>query len=158
MAKTTGRSWGRKSSGTVTVIETRVHRSSERNAKLAFFLTLFVTLLLTASIVSDYIHPILALFVGLAAGLFAGAIAWALVRIWPVIRVIWWWTPEILLTLGLVYGWTGLARTTDAAVRLVVLAVLIGVPALLPWTRHRIVALAWCVIVRPRWTVCLRTW
>ena len=61
-------------------------------------------------IAADRIHPILALLLGFAIGTATGAVVWALVRIWPLIRLIWWWTPEISLALGIVYGWTALAR------------------------------------------------
>jgi hypothetical protein len=106
--RTSGRAW-RRGGGTVTVIEARVHRTSERNAKLAFFVTLLVVALLSATVIADRIHPVLALFVGLALGTMAAAVAWTLVRVWPVLRLLWWWTPEILLTLTLVYGFTALA-------------------------------------------------
>jgi hypothetical protein len=151
---TSGRSWSRRSSGTVTVIEARVHRSSERNARLAFFLTLFTVALLAATVAASYIHPILALFVGIALGAISGAIVWALVRVWPVLRLLWWWTTEITLGLAVVYGFIGLAHHTNLPVRLAAVVLVVGVPAVLPWTRRPIVALAWCVIVRHRIRTC----
>src|SRR4051812_10341631 len=138
----TGRSWSRKNSGTVTVIEARVHRSSERNARLAFFVTLFVVGLLAATVAASYIHPILALFLGAAIGVASAGIVWTLVRVWPVIRLLWWWTAEIGLGLAVVYGFTALATHTTTPVRLAVVVALVGVPAAIPWTRRRIVALA----------------
>jgi len=138
----------------VTVIEARVHRSSARNAKLAFFLTLVVVGLLTATVTAEQVHPILALLLGIVAGLLCGAAAWALVRVWPVIRLLWWWTPEILLALVVVYGWTALARYTHPILRFTVIALVVGVPAAVPAIRRRIIALAWCVIVRHRLRVC----
>ena len=149
------RPFGRKPTvGTVTVIEARVHRSSARNAKLAFFLTLVVVGLLTATVTAEQVHPILALLLGIVAGLLCGAAAWALVRVWPVIRLLWWWTPEILLALAVVYGWTALARYTHPILRFTVIALVVGVPAAVPAIRRRIIALAWCVIVRHRLRVC----
>jgi hypothetical protein len=149
-----GRSWSRKNSGTVTVIEARVHRTSERNARLGFFVTLFVAGLLAATVAASYMHPVLAIFVGVAVGLVAGALVWALVRVWPVIRLLWWWSTEIALGLAVVYGFTALAHHTNTYTRLVIVALLVGVPAALPWTRRRIVAAAWCVIVRHRIRTC----
>jgi len=149
------RPFRRKSNvGAVTVLEARVHRSSARNARLAFILTAFTVALLTATITADRVHPILALFAGIAAGLVCGAAAWLLVRIWPVIRLIWWWTPEILLALAVIYGWTALASHTHPVARLVVVAVVIGIPAAVGPIRRRIVAWAWCLIVRHRLRVC----
>jgi hypothetical protein len=158
MSKSNGRwSSGRsfkRGSGTVTVIEARVHRSSERNAKLAFFLTAFVVGLLAATVAASYIHPILALFAGIALGVLCGAAVWALVRIWPVIRLLWWWTPETALGLGIVYGFTAVAHHTTLATRIAVVALVVGVPAAVPYMRRRIVAAAWCLIVRHRIRTC----
>jgi hypothetical protein len=150
MSKSSARGWGRKSSGTVTVIEAQVHRTSARHAKLAFIVTWIVVGLLAATIAADRMHPILALLLGAILGLVVGAIMWLLVSIWPVIRLIWWWTPEILLAVTLVGGFTTLARHTTLPVRLVVLVLVVGIPAVLPWTRRRIVAVAWCLVVRHR--------
>jgi hypothetical protein len=145
---------GRRSGGTVTIIEDRVRRSTARNAKLAFWVTTIITTLLTATVLADRMHPILALFAGALAGMILGAFVWVWVRISPVIRLLWWWTPEILLGLGVVYGFTALARHTDLIVRLMVLAIVVGAPAAVPVVRRRLVAVAWCLIVRHRLRVC----
>jgi hypothetical protein len=145
---------GKSAAGTVTVLETKVHRSSARKAKMAFYLTAIIVGLLAATVASDRMHPILALFVGAAIGTPVGAIAWVLVRVWPVIRLIWWWLPEIGLAVTAVYGWTALARHTPAVGRLVVLVLVLGVPAIVGPARRRIVALAWCLIVRHRLRTC----
>jgi hypothetical protein len=154
MPKVTGRRGFGRGSGTVTVIETKVHRSSARKARMAFVVAAFVVGLLTMTVAADRMHPVLAMLLGTAIGIPAGALVWVLVRIWPVIRLIWWWTPEISLALIVVYGWIGLAEHTNLAVRLAVVTVLVGVPALVPWLRKRLVALAWCVIVRHRLRTC----
>ena len=122
-------------SGNVTVIEARVHRSSERNARLAFFVTLFTVGLLAATVAASYIHPILAIFVGAAIGAVTAGIVWALVRVWPVLRLLWWWTPEISLALTVIYGFTALAHHTTTLMRPLVVVLVVGVPAALPWTR-----------------------
>src|SRR5258708_6774836 len=67
---------GRKSGGTVTVLETKVHRSSARNARVAFILTAIVVALLTMTIGSDNMHPILALLLGIGLGAVLGGIVW----------------------------------------------------------------------------------
>jgi len=154
MPKSTLRRPFGRTTGTVTVIEARVHRSFARNAKLAFYLTTVVVGLLTATVTAEQLHPILALFAGIAAGIVCGAAAWALVRCWPVIRLLWWWTPEILLSVVVVYGWTILTHHTHPVVRFVVLVLVVGVPAAIGPIRRRILAWAWCVIVRHRLRVC----
>jgi hypothetical protein len=148
-----GRRFGGRG-GTVTVIEDRVHRSSARNAKLAFILTIVIVGLLATTVASSYMHPILGLLLGIVLGVLTGAVVWALVRIWPALRVIWWWATEISLAFGLVYGWVALASHTNLLVRLAVVAVLVGVPAAVGPIRRRLLAVAWCVIVRHRLRVC----
>src|SRR5690349_19576868 len=92
---TPNRAFGRRNAN-VTVIEDRVYRSSARNARLGFIVTALVAGLLATIVASDRMHPILAVFVGLAAGAVLGALVWAVIRIWPVLRLIWWWHIEIL--------------------------------------------------------------
>lgn len=154
MSKSSGRGLFGRSSGTVTVIETKVNRAAARKARVAFVVTAFVVSLLTMTVAADRIHPILALLLGAAIGVPTGALAWVLVRIWPFIRLIWWWTPEISMAFGLVYGWVALARHTTMWLRLVLVLVIVGVPALVPQLRRRIVAAAWCLIVRHRLRTC----
>jgi hypothetical protein len=146
---------GRSSrSGTVTVIEQRVHRSARENARFAYIITVIVVGLAAMTIASDHMHPILAGLLGGLLGTLAGALVWTLVRVWPVLRILWWWTPEIGATIGLTYGWIALANATPALVTFAVLTPLIGIPAAIPAIRRRIVAVAWCVIVRHRLRVC----
>jgi hypothetical protein len=152
-ALSTGRSWSRRS-GTVTVIEAKVHRSSERNARLGFFVTLFIVGLVTATVAKDEIHPILALFVGVALGVIAGAIVWAIVRVWPVIRLIWWWTPEILIATVALWAWVQLAEHTPTVLTLLIATLAIGAPAIIPASRRFLVGWLWCFIVRHRLRVC----
>lgn len=147
------RTFGRSSSS-ATVIQTNVHRSYARNARLAGIVTTVVVGLLAATVAADQVHPILAALLGGLIGAATGAVVWTVVRIWPVIRLIWWWLPEITLALGLVYGWTALARATTLPVRLAVVALVVGIPAGIPAVRRRLVALAWCLIVRHRLRVC----
>ena len=86
--------------GTVTVIETRVHRNSARNARLAFVLAaIFIGGIATVA-ASQWTQPVLSLLIGIAIGVIAGAICWTAVRVWPVVRVIWWWLGELLAALS----------------------------------------------------------
>ena len=154
MSKSTrGFGFGRKS-GTVTVIEQRVMRSSARNARMAFIITALVVGVLAMTVASDYMHPILAGLLAVPIAFVTGLVVWTLVRIWPVLRLLWWWTPEIGAGMGLVYGWIALANATPALVTLAVMAPLVGIPAAVPVIRRRITALAWCFIVRHRLRVC----
>jgi len=154
MSKSTrGLGFGR-GSGTVPVIELKVQRSSARNARLAFIITMITVGLLAMTVASDHMHPILAALLAAPIAAVTGALIWALVRIWPVLRLLWWWSLEITAGIGLAYGWIALANATPALITLAVITPLIGVPAAVPAIRRRVVALAWCVIVRHRLRVC----
>ena len=60
-----GRPFRGRGTGTVTVIEARVHRSSARNARMAFWLTLVVVTAAAMVVASATMHPILAALLGL---------------------------------------------------------------------------------------------
>ena len=154
MSKSSRRFGLGRRSGTVTVIEQKVHRSSERNARFAFIITAIVVGVLTLSVASDRMHPILAGLFTAPVAVVSGALVWVLVRIWPVLRILWWWSLEITTAVGLTYGWVALADATPAAVTLAVLAPLVGVPAAVGPIRRRIAAIGSCVIVRHRLRVC----
>ena len=134
-----GGSFGRRS-GTVTVIDEPVRRSSIRTAKIVFHVLWPVIGLLSATVLASRWHPILALLAGIGIGLVTAFIAAALVAIWPVIRTLWWWAPEITLALALVAGWVELADHTTLPYRIGVVITLVGVPAAIPPVRHRIIA------------------
>ena len=73
---------------------------------------------------------------------------------WPVLRALWWWIPEIGLTLGLVTGWVDLADHTTLYIRLGAVASIVGVPAAIPQVRRRAIATLWCLITRHRIRTC----
>lgn len=154
MSKSSPRRFGGRSTGTVTVIEAKVHRSSARNAKMAFILTAVIVGLLSAVVAASYIHPILAVFVGALIGVPTGGLVWVLVRIWPVIRLLWWWTPETILGVLLLTAWVQLANHTPTVVTLLVVALVVGVPAAIRPVRRQVIAWGWCLVVRHRLRVC----
>ena len=121
---------------------------------MAFIITALIVGVLAMTVASDHMHPILAVLLAAPIGLGAGALVWTLVRIWPVLRLLWWWSIEIVTGIGVTYGWIALANATPAAVTLAILVPLVGVPALVPPIRRRIKAVAMCVIVRHRLRVC----
>src|SRR2546429_9130945 len=101
---------GNRGTGTITVIEQTVMRSYRRKAKIVFYVTWFIVAVLAATVTASKWHPVIALLAGIAFGFITGGIAWAIVAAWPVIRAIWWWTPETLLAGSLVFGWIELAE------------------------------------------------
>lgn len=140
--------------GTVTVIEQPVLRSFQRKAKAVFWIVWIAVGLLAAVVIASKLEPILALLAGVLFGLIVAAVAASVVAVWPVIRVIWWWLPELFLTGGLVTGWFELASHTGLIVRLVIVGAVVGIPAALPPVRRRLYAVAWCQISRHRIRTC----
>ena len=119
-----------------------------------FYVTWVIVGILAATVAASKWHPILALLAGLAAGLVTAAIASAVVAAWPVIRAIWWWTPETALLGGLVIGWIELAEHTTLLYRLAAVVAIVGVPAAITPVRARINALSWCLVTRHRIRTC----
>ncbi|MGC5321711.1 hypothetical protein ACPXB5_23575 [Micromonospora arida] len=154
MSKSSSRRPFGRGAATVTVIEARVHRSSARNARLALVLTAVIAGLLAAVVAAASIHPILALFVGVLVGVPLGCLAWLLVRIWPVLRLLWWWLPETVLAVAVLTFWVQLADHTSTVVTLAGMVLVVGVPAAVPVFRRALVSWTWCLVVRHRLRVC----
>jgi hypothetical protein len=145
---------GRRSGGTVTVIEERVRRSSLRNAQIVFWVLWVVVTVLAATVLAGKWHPILALLAGLLIGLVLAVAVAVVVLAWPVIRVIWWWLPEIATAVVLTAGWVWLADHLRFPYTLGVLTAVVGVPAAVPQARRLIMALVWCLVTRHRIRTC----
>ncbi|MEV4283262.1 hypothetical protein [Actinoplanes xinjiangensis] len=154
MSKSTRPNGSGRRSGTVTVIEQRLHRSAAENARFAFILTAIIVGILALVVAADHMHPLLAAFVAAPIAAAVGGLVWTLVRIWPVLRVLWWWSPEITASVLLAWGWTLLATNTPGLITLTVLFTVVGLPAIFPKSRQMVVALFWCVAVRHRLRVC----
>ena len=148
-----GSAFGRRG-GTVTVIEEPVRRSAARKARIVFWVIWVTVSLLAAAVAASKWHPIIALFAGIGIGLAVAAVVAGAVLIWPVVRVIWWWLPEIGLAFGLVTGWTWLADHTTLDYRLAAVTLIIGIPATIAPVRRQLVALSWCLTSRHRLRTC----
>jgi|GEM_PF-1491780 len=143
-----------RGNGTITVIEEPVMRSYRRKAKIVFYLTWAIIGPLAATVAASKWHPIPALLAGLAFGLITGAAAGAIVAAWPVLRAIWWWTPETVIIGVLVLGWVELAEHTTLIYRLAFMAVVVGIPATVKTVRIGINQIIWCFITRHRIRTC----
>jgi hypothetical protein len=143
-----------RGTGTVTVIEQPVMRSYLRKAKIVFYVVLVITTALTAVVAASKWQPILALFAGLVLGTVIASVTAGIVAAWPVIRAIWWWAPETLLTGSLVFGWVELAEHTNLYWRFAVVFVITGIPAAIKPVRDRINQVLWCLVTRHRIRTC----
>lgn len=139
---------------TVTVIEAPTRYSQRRKAKVAFWVAWFVVGLLTATVASHYWHPILGFLFGMLAGGTCAAVLFVLIVIWPVLRIIWWWLPEIGVGLAGVYGWTWLMTSTPLWLALLLVTVGFGTPAAFRRARFWVMAPFYCLLVRHRLRTC----
>jgi len=139
-----------RGNGTITVIQEPVLRAYRRKAKIVFYVTWVITAVLAATVAASRWHPIIALLAGLACGYILGAAAGGIVAAWPVLRAIWWWAPETVITGSLVFGWIELADHTTLPVRLTATAALVGVPAAIRPVRTRLHQACWCLVTRHR--------
>jgi hypothetical protein len=144
----------RRGGGTVTIIEEGVRRNTTRNAKISACVTFVAVTLLSATVLASKWQPILAGFVGILIGLAAAFVVAVVVLIWPVVRAIWWWLPEIALAFALVASWVWLADHVHFPYLLGVVTLIVGIPASIPQVRRLIASLAWCLILRHRIRTC----
>lgn len=93
---------------------------------------------------------LLAVAVGLVAGVLSAVSAAVLVRVWPVLRVLWWWSFEITAAVFAVGGPVALAHVS--AWWVAVLAVVLVVAAVVAFRRVRgfVWAWSWCLVDRHR--------
>jgi hypothetical protein len=143
-----------RGSGTITVIEEPVMRFYRRKAKIVFYITWVITATLTATVAASKWHPVIALLAGAALGLITAAAIAAIVYAWPVIRAVWWWTPETVIAGSLIFGWVELADHTTLFYRLAFTAVIVGAPLAARPVRACIHAFLWCLITRHRVRTC----
>jgi hypothetical protein len=139
-----------RGNGTITVIQEPVMRAYRRKAKIVFYVTWVITAVLAATVAASRWHPIIALLAGLACGYILGAAAGGIVAAWPVLRAIWWWAPETVITGSLVFGWIELADHTTLPIRLTAAAAIVGVPAAIKPVRTRLHQVTWCLVTRHR--------
>lgn len=151
-----------RGSGTVTVIEEPVLRSYARKAKAVFYLTLAAVGLLAATIlVGRWEHSlgmigagVVSLIAGLLIGLVPAVLVAAVVAAWPIIRVFWWWMPELAITGALVAGWIELASHADMIIRFAALAAFFAIPAAVRPVRNWLWSWSWCLASRHRIRTC----
>src|SRR5690349_11515280 len=104
--------FGGRPVGAVAVVEAPVSISYARKARITFLTVAVSVGAVVAMVLAVFAHPVLAVLIGILAGLVCGFVAAVLVRVWPVLRVLWWWSPEITLGTLVVLVPAVLARLT----------------------------------------------
>ena len=140
--------------GAVTIVETPVSQWYVRRARIAFLTVSVVSGLLTAVLLSVFVSLLWAATLGVVVGGVLGLVAGVLVRVWPVLRVLWWWSFEIAAVAVLTVGPSLLARLTTRWLALAAVLLVAAVCGLVGPVRRFLAAWSWCLVVRHRLRLC----
>jgi len=143
--------------GSVAIVEPPVSQWYARRARVAALVVGLASDALVTAVLSVFCPLLLAVALGALAGVAFTAAAWVLVRVWPVLRTLWWWSFEITAAVVVAGGWVALAHLTTwwiASAVLLVVAVAVFVPGR---SRRFVYAWSWCVVVRHRLRLCFAT-
>ena len=149
-----GKLFGDRPVGAVTVVETPVSQWYAKKARIAFIGVGLVTGVVTAAVLAVFSPLLLAVPLGVLAGVVCGFVVGVLVRAWPVLRVLWWWSLEIAVATLLVVGPSTLAQVMNPWAGLAALLLTLGGCVLVHPVRRFVVAWSWCVVVRHRLRLC----
>jgi hypothetical protein len=127
-------------------------RRRSRRALVTFWVLTVACGLVGAAVVSPWHSPWLG--VGAAVGAVLGTVVSVGMAVWPLVRALWHWLPELLVAAGLVAAGTWLVDHIGPWLALAVLAVPVVVVVAPGPIRRRVRALLWCVIVRHRLRMC----
>src|SRR4051794_37844270 len=148
------RLFGGRPVGAIAVVETPVSISYARKARITFLAVAAVVGASTAMVLAVFAPPVLAVLGGMLTGLMCGFVAAVLVRSWPVLRVLWWWSFEITLGAAVVLVPSSLARATRPWVALAAIALVLAGCVLVGSVRRWLSAWSWCPVVRHRLRLC----
>src|SRR5437588_2158432 len=114
--------FGARPVGAVTVVETPVSQSYARKARIAFLAVAAAVWVSVTAVLAVFTALWLAMLVGILAGFLCGLVVAVVVRVWPVLRVLWWWSTEITVAVLVVLGpaWVVLATMPWHALVMVV--------------------------------------
>ncbi len=143
--------------GAVSIVDVPASQWYARRAGVTALVVGLASDALVTAVLSVFCPLLLAVVLGALAGVAGAFVAAVLVRVWPVLRVLWWWSIEISATVVVAGGWVTLAHL---AAPWVASAILLAVAAvvLVPGRSRRFVwAWSWCVVVRHRLRLCFAT-
>jgi hypothetical protein len=143
--------------GTVALVEPPVSQWYARRAGVAALVVGLVSDVLVTAVLSVFCPLLLAVALGVLAGFVVAFVTAVLVRVWPVLRTLWWWSIEITSTVVVAGGWVALAHLSSwriASAVLMAVAVVVFVPRC---PRRFVYAWSWCAVVRHRLRLCFAT-
>ncbi|GGL09707.1 hypothetical protein [Mangrovihabitans endophyticus] len=143
--------------GAVAVVEPPVSQWYARRAGVAAVVAGLVADALLTAALSVFCPLLLAVVLGALAGVLAAVVTAVLVRVWPVLRVLWWWSVEITVAVAVAGGWVTVAHLSAWWIASVV-SLAVSLAVLVPRRSRRFVwAWLWCLVVRHRLRVCFAT-
>jgi hypothetical protein len=148
------RLFGDRPADAVAIVEAPVSRSYARKARIAFVSVTAVAGALGAVSLATVMAVVPALALGSLAGAACGLAVAVLVRVWPVLRVLWHWAAEIAALLTVLGSASVLAQVMHRALALGVVVGAAGLLAVIGPVRRRVVAWGWCAVVRHRLRLC----
>ncbi|MFF5292604.1 hypothetical protein [Paractinoplanes globisporus] len=143
--------------GSVAIVEPPVSQWYARRARLAAIVVGLASDALVTATASVFCRLLLAVALGALTGVAFALVAWVLVRVWPVLRVLWWWSIEITAAVLVVGGWVVLAHLTVWWIALAVLLVAAAGVFVPGRSRRCVWAWSWCLVVRHRLRLCFAT-
>jgi hypothetical protein len=142
---------------TITIVDPPVSQWYVRRAGTAALVIGLALDAVVTAVASVFGSLWLAVLLGALAGVLSAAATYVLVRVWPVLRVLWWWFFEISAAMVVFGGWAALAHLTVWWIASAIWAAT-GLAILGP-PRSRRFVWAWsgCLIVRHRLRLCFTT-
>lgn len=154
---TQGGPFGRSPIGEFAIVEPPVSQWYARRAGVAALVVGLAADVLVTAVLSVFCPLLLAVVLGALAGVLCAVVAAVLVRVWPVLRSLWWWSIEITAVVVVAGGWVTLAHLFTWWVASAVLLVATAVVFVPRRPRRFVWAWSWCVVVRHRLRLCFAT-
>jgi hypothetical protein len=136
------------------IVDVVRRRSAVRLARITFVVvvcTLIPTTFVVASTITDLW---LAAAIGIGGGLAVAIVASLLVLIWPVLRMIWWWSGELALLAVLLAAYWGLSLVVPWPWAVLITCTVLGGLLIHPRSWRWLERWVWCAISRHRLRTC----
>jgi hypothetical protein len=140
--------------GAVTLVEAPVSQWYIKRARLTFICVSLFCWAAVSAVVSAFMALWMAVALGLVVGAALGMVSAVLVRVWPVLRVLWWWSLEITAVAVVVTAVALLVRVWPWWGALIALVVPVAGALLSARVRQFVSAWSWCVVDRHRLRLC----
>src|SRR5690606_12460971 len=142
--------FGDRPGGSVAIVYAPVSRSYARNARVTFYVLALGLSAVVSAVLATVMDPARARVLGFLVGGLCGFVAAVVVRLWPVLRVLWHWSAEIVLAGGVGAALVWAASVVGWPIALAVASAVVLVLVVVGPVRRRLVALVWCAVVRHR--------